>query len=91
MNWQPSPDWDHEIVDCKGKFIRQVCNFGVGDLSRVQASSCLFANKFNLDVDEGAVSKHFQHVVNVTLNETYAETVNKSMLMFDKRCNKYCV
>ena len=55
---------------CKGKWIHAVCNFGVGDLDRIQASSCLFANKFNLDVDKNAAVNHFLHVLNLTLNET---------------------
>ena len=39
------------LIRCYGKWIRQICNFGLGDLPRLESSSCLTANKFNLDVD----------------------------------------
>ena len=63
-------NWGKTGTPCKGKWIHAVCNFGVGDLDRIQASSCLFANKFNLDVDKNAAVNHFLHVLNLTLNET---------------------
>ena len=63
-------NWNGKGIPCKGKWIHAVCNFGVGDLDRIQASSCLFANKFNLDVDKNAAVNHFLHVLNLTLNET---------------------
>ena len=66
VNWMDQPPYT-----CKGKWIRGVCNFGVGDLHRVQASPCLFANKFNFDVDKNAAVDHFIHVLNLTLNEVY--------------------
>jgi len=62
VNWYPEST-------CKGEWIHTVCNFGVSDLERLQASSCLFANKFNLDVDKNAVLHHFLHVLNQTINE----------------------
>ncbi|TRY62038.1 hypothetical protein TCAL_09529, partial [Tigriopus californicus] len=38
--------------NCSGKNIRGVCNFGLGDLSELHKNrNCLFANKFNLQVD----------------------------------------
>jgi len=64
--------WNENENICKGKWIHSVCNFGVGDLDRIQASSCLFANKFNLDVDKNAAVNHFLHVLNLTFSETYS-------------------
>ena len=66
-------NWQNQNYTCQGSWRHTVCNFGVKDLGRVQASKCLFANKFNLDVDKNAVLYHFQHVLNNTLNETYAK------------------
>ena len=66
--------WSDKVISnsgCKGRFIREVCNFGVGDLDQIQSSSCLFANKFNLDVDKKATLKHFSYVMNLTLHESY--------------------
>ena len=67
-------NWANEKYECKGKWINSVCNFGVGDLGRVQASPCLFANKFNLNVDTNATLRHFLHVVNITLKEAFNQT-----------------
>eukprot|EP00095_Tigriopus_kingsejongensis_P009896 maker-scaffold470_size172058-snap-gene-0.32 protein:Tk09896 transcript:maker-scaffold470_size172058-snap-gene-0.32-mRNA-1 annotation:"n-acetyllactosaminide beta- -n-acetylglucosaminyl- isoform a isoform x2" len=40
------------ISDCQGSNVRGICNFGMGDLERLQAElTCLFANKFNLNAD----------------------------------------
>ena len=60
VNWMDQPPYT-----CKGKWIRGVCNFGVGDLHRVQASPCLFANKFNFDVDKNAAVYHFMSKANL--------------------------
>ena len=70
-------NWQNQNYTCQGSWMHTVCNFGVKDLGRVQASKCLFANKFNLDVDKNAVLYHFLHVLNNTLNETYAQNHNK--------------
>ena len=67
VNWRDGPGTTAEV--CKGKWINAVCNFGVGDIERVQNSSCLFANKFNLDVDKEAVLRHFIHLIDMSLNE----------------------
>ena len=77
---------------CKGRFIRQVCNFGVGDLDRIQSSACLFANKFNLDVDKKATLKHFSYVMNLTLQECY-DAKNRPYVVdeYNARCNDECV
>ena len=60
---------------CKGKWFRTVCNFGVGDLERIHNSSCLFANKFNLDVSKEAVISHFHYVVNKSLNDAFENSL----------------
>ena len=72
---------DHRGSTCKGKWVRGVCNFGVEDLNRVQASPCLFANKFNFDVDKNAAVNHFIHVLNHTLDETYTMKYNSFPLL----------
>ena len=66
VNWKHK----HDVDFCKGKWIRSVCNFGVGDLHRIQSSSCLFANKFNLEVDRDAVFLQLKHIIDISLNET---------------------
>ena len=63
---------------CKGQWIRTVCNFGVGDLPRVQSSGCLFGNKFNLEVDKYAVLKHYLYLIELSLNATISSTVSST-------------
>ena len=36
---------------CEGKVIRQICNFGIGDLPKARSQGCLIGNKFSSDVD----------------------------------------
>ncbi|TRY81092.1 hypothetical protein TCAL_13643 [Tigriopus californicus] len=51
--------------NCKGKNVREVCNFGLEDLPRLhQNEYCLFANKFNLDVDPIAPMEHALYLLN---------------------------
>ena len=73
VNW-----YDGAGVLCKGQWIRTVCNFGVGDLPRVQSSGCLFGNKFNLEVDTYAVLKHYLYLIELSLNETISSTVGST-------------
>ena len=40
MNWGRKP--------CHGKFVRQICINGVGDLGAITKGSGLFVNKFHL-------------------------------------------
>ncbi|XP_059097770.1 beta-1,3-galactosyl-O-glycosyl-glycoprotein beta-1,6-N-acetylglucosaminyltransferase 4-like [Tigriopus californicus] len=55
--------FDH---NCKGKNVREICNFGLEDLPRLhQNEYCLFANKFNLDVDPIAPMEHALYLLNV--------------------------
>lgn len=49
---------------CGGKSVRNVCNFGLKDLPRLHTNKkCLFANKFNLDVDSIAPIMHAVHII----------------------------
>jgi len=48
---------------CSGSVIRDICNFGFGDLYDLWQSDCWFANKFNLQVDANAVICHVQHLM----------------------------
>ncbi|XP_059096883.1 N-acetyllactosaminide beta-1,6-N-acetylglucosaminyl-transferase-like isoform X2 [Tigriopus californicus] len=51
--------------NCKGENVRAVCNFGLQDLPRLyQDGNCLFANKFNLDVDSIAPLFHALYLLN---------------------------
>ena len=48
---------------CSGSVIRDICNFGFGDLYDLWQSDCWFANKFNLQVDANAAICHVQHLM----------------------------
>lgn len=51
---------------CCGRTIRQICNFAVGDLPRLhQNQFCMFANKFNLDVDPVAPIQHALYLMDL--------------------------
>ena len=40
---------------CHGEFIREICNYGLGDLSLAKEKKCLIGNKFNIAVDPKAI------------------------------------
>ena len=93
VNWKNKPEnnsnnWSSA---CKGSWIRWVCNFGTRDLDRVQSSACLFANKFNLDVDKKAALKHFLYVVYLTLHESHNAKSSPYVNKYNTRCNDYCI
>jgi hypothetical protein len=44
-NWKTRPDH----FECKGKWIREICIFGIGDLPLLAQRPEMFANKFNSD------------------------------------------
>ena len=51
---------------CQGEYKRDICNLGLLDLPKLKsgyASTCLVANKFDLDVDPLAVSCWTQHIL----------------------------
>ena len=48
---------------CAGEMIRDICNFGFGDLYDVWNSDCWVANKFSLKVDANAVVCHVKHII----------------------------
>ena len=48
---------------CAGRYIRAICNFGIGDLSKMQSSECLLANKFNMDVSADATYAQFLYMI----------------------------
>ena len=41
--------------DCKGKVKRGICNLSLEDLPEMFRSGCLFANKFDLQSNDGRV------------------------------------
>ena len=43
--------WEYRKNFCGGKWIRNICNFGIKDLPRLAQSPQLFANKFKLDLE----------------------------------------
>ena len=43
--------WQTPDERCSGRWIRQICNLGVGDLYRIPQAKELFLNKFSLDID----------------------------------------
>ena len=48
---------------CHGRYVRDICNLSVGDLSLAHASGCLIANKFDLDVSSCSVICHLNYVM----------------------------
>ena len=46
-----------------GSVIRDICNFGFGDLYDIWHSDCWFANKFNIEVDANAIICHVKHLM----------------------------
>ena len=51
---------------CQGQYKRDICNLALLDLPNLKsgyASTCLVANKFDLDVDPLAVSCWTQHIL----------------------------
>ena len=54
---------------CHGKFIRNVCNFGVEDLPALRERFELFLNKFLLDLEPLAVDCLEEYLANRTLRE----------------------
>ncbi|KAI0233903.1 Beta-1,3-galactosyl-O-glycosyl-glycoprotein beta-1,6-N-acetylglucosaminyltransferase [Lamellibrachia satsuma] len=44
-------DWSWNHWDCRGKWVRQICIFGVGDLPWLYDRPELFANKFHSDFE----------------------------------------
>ena len=46
--WNRVKWWQGE-ESCRGKFVRMICIFGVGDLPRLHQAKELFANKFHYD------------------------------------------
>ena len=68
VEWSKTVEWWKRVSAklCSGKHIREVCNFGVNDLSRVHSSKCLFANKFNLDVSVDAIFAHFSYIIDIS-------------------------
>ena len=57
---------DHPAAYCAGRYIRAICNFGIDDLSNIQSSECLFANKFNMDVSADATYVHFLYMIAIS-------------------------
>ena len=57
---------------CKGKYIHLICNFARGDLAKISESNthCLVANKFNTEVDDLVVRKHFMNVLHKSKRES---------------------
>ncbi|WAQ94657.1 GCNT1-like protein [Mya arenaria] len=54
---------------CKGKFVREICILGVGDLQRLAKSEMLFANKFFLDFQPLALKCLEELIYNRTRDE----------------------
>ena len=57
--------WEGDGI-CHGQYKRDICNLGLLDLPKLKsgyASTCLVANKFDLDVDPLAVSCWTQHIL----------------------------
>ncbi|XP_067663732.1 beta-1,3-galactosyl-O-glycosyl-glycoprotein beta-1,6-N-acetylglucosaminyltransferase 4-like [Haliotis asinina] len=64
--------WDNGfhilLDDCQGKYVHDICIFGVGDLSRFQKRKELFANKFHID---------FEPLVYDCMEQKYFNTVRE--------------
>ena len=54
--------------ECKGKEIREICNFAVGDLPVAKAQKCLIGNKFDMDVDISAIWCQVKEISDWTWN-----------------------
>ena len=46
--------WEHFKHPCSGKYSRNICIFGAGDLVRLGSAKQLFANKFHVDFQPAA-------------------------------------
>jgi len=69
-NWGDGPfNWQ-----CRGKRVRRVCIFGIGDLPQLSSRPELFANKFHLDFEPTALDCLEQ----LHYNRTHAEAVGRA-------------
>ncbi|WAQ94345.1 GCNT1-like protein [Mya arenaria] len=62
--------FDEQEDLCKGKFVRNICILGVGDLQRLAKSEMLFANKFFLDFQPLALECLEELIYNRTRDDT---------------------
>lgn len=53
---------------CKGKNVRNICNFGLGDLTRAKKKRCLIGNKFSTSVDTSAILCQVKEILELTRN-----------------------
>ncbi|XP_046338983.2 beta-1,3-galactosyl-O-glycosyl-glycoprotein beta-1,6-N-acetylglucosaminyltransferase-like [Haliotis rufescens] len=68
-NW--GPQWGEKSFDwpCKGKRVRSICIFGVGDLPLLSSRRELFANKFHIDYQPQTYDCMDEWIRNRTLQE----------------------
>lgn len=74
--WHPNANNPGASLECNGKWVRDICIFGVGDLYRLYDRPELLANKFHLDDDWVAYDCMEQLVLNRTLARNPALTLN---------------
>ncbi|XP_067677832.1 beta-1,3-galactosyl-O-glycosyl-glycoprotein beta-1,6-N-acetylglucosaminyltransferase-like [Haliotis asinina] len=60
--------------ECQGKYVRHICIFGVGDLSKFPERRELFANKFHLDFQPAALQCMDEWYYSRTLRERRGES-----------------
>ena len=81
-NWNSWPfNWP-----CKGKIVRNICIFGVGDLPALNNRPELFANKFHLDFEAIAyqcmVERHFRLIKQDITGERTIDTTYYELQKF---------
>lgn len=61
--------YDEDGKGCEGEVVRWICHLAVEDLPKVQNSGCMYANKFDMDVDVSAVMCQVKQVMYLTQAE----------------------
>ena len=61
----------HSHENCDGKYIHNICNFRVSDLTKIDEENthCLMANKFDLKVDRNAIRAQLLIVYHKSIND----------------------
>ncbi|XP_048757689.2 beta-1,3-galactosyl-O-glycosyl-glycoprotein beta-1,6-N-acetylglucosaminyltransferase-like [Ostrea edulis] len=65
--------WQMVHKDCHGKYVRDICVFGLGDLNRLVSKRELFANKFHHDYQPLALQCMEEWMFNTTFTEVPSE------------------
>lgn len=76
--------WDG-TNQCQGKFVRDICIFGVGDLKELVSRKELFANKFYLDFQYLGLKCLEEYINNKTFNPMRFDSFYYKQLSFVRK------